>query len=345
MSLYETLSPIQINVKKKVCILGGQETYKDEFQKRISSNCLPIENKNNIGVNISKTDFFHTPDKKFEFLLWNIDCRQRRVFLRTTFYHGSDALIIFISEKKITQIKLYFDEIHSRMHDIIIIFCVILDKMAKKDIMSSYTKTNDFKSILNERDIQIHEISAPSEIFRQISTLILKRIQKKELESNIIIDFISINKLLSRSTVREDCDDYFEPATHNFKTKKLVNTELLVEFIHKLDLEIEFESLNWVKIKNQSFGTFSIYLKKGNVYYFPKICEKCKDKKCQKYRKSPYFICIEAEDSRGWTNIKGFNQDELIILTKIIALKEGNEKNLPKSVLKQIDNINRCEKK
>ena len=51
-------SPLQENyvLKKKICVLGGVEDYKDEFQKELSSNALPIENKRNIGVNISKID-------------------------------------------------------------------------------------------------------------------------------------------------------------------------------------------------------------------------------------------------------------------------------------------------
>ena len=112
-----------------------------------------------------------------------------------------------------------------------------------------------------------------------------------------------------------------------------------------MDLGIDFESLNWIKIYNENFGTFSIYLKNGKVYYFPEICKNCKDKRCPKFRKAPYFICIEAEESKGWTNINGFTHVELLILTKILALKEGNERNLPKSVIKQIRNINICEKK
>ena len=345
MNLYETLDPIHIYLKKKICILGGQECYKDEFQKKISSNYLPLNNKNNIGVNISKINYFYKSNQKFEFLLWNIDCRQHRAFLRTTFYSGSDALIIFISETKIAQIKQYYDEIHSRMEDVFLIFCVILDRRSKQDIMSSTFITEEFNLNFNEVNVQFYEISSPCEILEQLSSLILQKTIKKEQENLILIDFISIDPLLGSQTIREECNDYYEPITNTFNSKKSVNTKLLIKFLQKLDIEIEFESLNWVKIENQKFGTFSLYLKRGTVYYFPKICKKCKDKKCHKLKKAPYFICIEAEESRGWTNIKGFNRTELITLTKIIALKEGTEKNLPKSILKQIININTCEKK
>ena len=98
MNSCELLEPIEQYLKKKICLLGGTELYKNEFQKKISSNCLPIENKENIGVNISRIEYFYQLTKKyqkFEFLLWNIDCRQRRSFLRTIFYNGAEAMVIF----------------------------------------------------------------------------------------------------------------------------------------------------------------------------------------------------------------------------------------------------------
>jgi hypothetical protein len=61
-------------------------------------------------------------------------------------------------------------------------------------------------------------------------------------------------------------------------------------------------------------------------------------------KKAPFFICIEAEESTGWSNINGFEQNELLIITKILALLEGNEKNLPKSVVRQIKKLNMCER-
>ena len=63
-----------------------------------------------------------------------------------------------------------------------------------------------------------------------------------------------------------------------------------------------------------------------------------------KFKKAPFFICIEPRESTGWTNINGFAHNELLILTKILALKDGNENNLPKSILGQIKNINKCQK-
>jgi hypothetical protein len=333
-------------MKKKVCILGGYENYKDEFQKRISSNCLPIENKHSIGVNISKIDFFYNFNQKFEFLLWNIDCSQNRAFLRRTFYSGADAIIFFISEEKVNQIRQYFDEIQSMSPDILLVFCVILENLSQEDIVSSYFDSEEFISLILDYKIKTCEISDQSEIFKQLSSLFLKKIKEKELESKIIVNFIQLDSLFGHSVIRDECNDYYEPETHDLKSDlQLVNIDLLNDYIQSLDLDIEYESLNWIKIKNKTFGTFSIYIKNGKVYYFPEICEKCNVKKCSKFKNTPYFICIEAGKSSGWTNIKGFNPIELLILAKIIALKEGNEKNLPHSVIKQIKNINQCERR
>ncbi|MHA1985645.1 MAG: hypothetical protein ACW98D_03300 [Promethearchaeota archaeon] len=346
MHSFETLRPLHLNIKKKVCVLGGYENYKDEFQKRISSDCLPIENKQNLGVNISKIDYIYKCDQKFEYLLWNIDCSQNRAFLRSTFYSGADALIIFVSEEKMTQVKQYFDEIHARIPEMILVFCVILENFSKKHVVNTYFNTEEFDSLKLGHSIKTYEISNQSEIFRQISSIILKRIETKEFKNEIIINFIHINSLFGHSIIKEECNDYYEPEIHVFQHKqKLINTKMLKHYIQNLDLDFEYEYIDRIKIINKNFGSFSLDLENGNVFYHPKICEKCKDKECSKIEKKSHFICIEEGNSSGWTNIEGINQSELLILAKLIALKEGNWKNLPKSVLKQIKNMNHCDKK
>ncbi|MFW9823982.1 MAG: hypothetical protein ACFFE4_13645, partial [Candidatus Thorarchaeota archaeon] len=326
MHSYETLESSHIYMKKKVCMLGGYENYKDEFQKRISSNCLPIENKHNIGVNISKIDFFNKYDQKFEFLLWNIDCGQSRAFLRSTFYSGADAIIFFVSEDKINQIQHYFNEIQTLSQEILLIFCIILENLSQHEIERKYFNRKDFITNNLNYNIRIYKISKHFEMFHQLSSFFLKRLNEREIENKIIIDFIHLDSLFGHSIIRDQCNDYYEPEIRIPKTSQSVNLELLSGYLLNLHLDIEFESLNWVKIKNKNLGTFSLYLKNGNVYYFPEECEKCKDKKCSKYRNAPYFICIEAGDSNGWTNIRGFSNIELLILAKIVALKEGNLK-------------------
>lgn len=339
-------SPLQekLVLKKKLCILGGMEHYKDEFQKELSSNALPIENKQNIGVNISKIDFSYKKDEKYEFLLWNIDCRRQRAYLRTIFYNGAEAIIILISETKVDQILYYLDEIHARIPSITLIFCIVLEEFTKDEIIHRHFENEDFKSKFKSYNVQIKEISEPSDILNQICKTFLQKDKYKEVENAYIIDFIPLNFLFLQSDVSDECNDYYEPETRNNKIVQHVNIEKLSSYILNLRLDVKFESNNWIKIENEAFGTFSIYLKNGNVYYFPKICEKCNDKSCLRLKKAPFFICIEAGESAGWTNINGFDQSEILILTKIFALKEGNENNLPRSVLKQIYNINICEK-
>jgi len=341
LNSFETL---EYYFKKKIAILGGMETYKDELQKKLSSHCLPIENKENIGVNISKIDFIFKLNNKFEFLLWNIDCRQQRAFLRTVFYNGADAIIILISETKIIQIIQYLNEIQSRLPEVTLIFCVILEKISKNEIIELYFKNEEFRDLLEMYCIEINEITDPTEILKQISQICMTKAYVKESENKYIIDFISHNLLFHNSMIYDHCNDYYEPDSTRIKIPKKIDTELLIKYIQNSNLGVYYEPINWIKIKNETFGTFSLYLKNGNVYYFPKLCETCKDKKCMKFRKAPYFICIEARESIGWTNINGFSQNELLILAKIFALKEGNETILPKSIIKQIKKLNKCEK-
>jgi len=344
MSSLETPLQEKFVLKKKLCILGGTENYKDEFQKKLSSNSLPIENKRNIGVNISKVDFFFKKNEKFEFLLWNIDCRQPRSYLRTIFYNGAEAIIIFISETKVDQILLYFKEIQARISSITIVFCIILEQHTRDDIINKYFKNDEFNSMIKSNNVQINEIFEDSEILNQICLISLKRTKFKELENTYFIDFIPLPLLFENDEITDECSDYYEPETRNININITINTEQLIKYILKLKLNVNFESENWIKVKNKKLGIFSIYLKNGNVYYYPKVCERCKDHTCLKLKKSPFFICIELGESEGWTNINGFDQPELLILTKIFALIEGNENNLPRSVLKQIKSINICEK-
>ncbi|MFX0002609.1 MAG: hypothetical protein ACFE9J_03920 [Candidatus Hermodarchaeota archaeon] len=344
MSSLETPLQEKFVLKKKLCVLGGMENFKDEFQKKLSSNSLSIQNKRNIGVNISKIDYFFKSNEKFEFLLWNIDCRQPRSYLRTIFYNGAEAIIIFISETKVAQILQYFKEIHPRVSSITVVFCIILEKYTKDEIINKYFKKDDFNSLIISNNIQINEIFEDLEILNQICYISLKRTKYKELENTYFIDFIPLALLFDDDEIADVCNDYYEPETRNDKINVSINTEKLNKYILKLKLNVNFESENWIKIKNKKFGLFSIYLKNGNVYYYPKVCEKCKVHNCPKLKKSPFFICIESGESKGWTNIKGFKQPELLILTKIFALMDGNENILPRSVLKQIQSISVCEK-
>ncbi|MFX1366206.1 MAG: hypothetical protein ACFFCE_05285 [Promethearchaeota archaeon] len=344
MSSLESQLYEKIVMKKKVCVLGGMEYYKDEFQKELSSNTLPIENKQNIGVNISKIDFLFGENDRFEILLWNIDCRQQRAYLRTIFYNGAEAIIILISESKVDQLLSYLEEIQTRMPPITLVFCIILEKFTKNEIIDRYFKEKDFKSKIKSYNIKIREISKPSDILDQICSNFIKKEKQKEIDNTYYIDFIPLNLLFFQSEVSDECYDYFEPEIRNTKISHKINIEKLTKYILSLNLNVKYEAPNWLIIENKVFGTFSLYLKNGNIYYYPKKCKNCKESKCLKRKKAPFFICIEAGESNGWTNIKGFEKIELLILSKIFALKEGNEDNLPKSVLNQIININKCDK-
>jgi len=330
----------KLNFKVKICLLGGTELYKNEFQRAISSHTLPIEYKRNMGVNISKIDYQYNHLHNFEFNLWNIDCNQNWAFLRVVFYRGAEAMIIFISEMKVDQIRQYLNEIKMRTPIITIIFCVILEKFTKEDITEAYFKNPEFGSMLETNQFKIFELSDPSEILEQISTSFLNKRQTKELKDNFIINFIQLNSLINQIEHNDRCNDYCEPENNflRLNEKQRINLKKLKDLLLQIGFEIKSEYQNWIQIKNDNFGTFSIYLKNGRVYLTPKICEKCKKKHCIKFKKAPYFICIEAK-SMGWSNINGIGQAELLVLSKIHAI----ENNLfPNSVLRQILKINTC---
>ena len=330
--------------KKKIALLGGIENYKDKFQEVMSSKSLPIDNKQNIGVNISKIDYSYKNDFKFEYFLWNIDCRLRRAYFRKIFYCGAEAIVILISETKLDQIIQYYNEIHNQLQYVNLVFCIILENSTHEIIRNKYFKNGDLKILFESTNFQLCNITKPSTIINQISSIFIRKLKYKELENSYLIDFIQRDLLFPQSDIKDECIDYFEPQNIDLRINYIINTEKLIKYILKMDLDITLDPFNWIKIKNGTFGTFSIFLKNGNVYYFPKICENCKNKKCSKLKNAPFFICIEAE-SQSWTNIKGFDQPELLMLSKILALKDGTERTLPMSVLKQIIPINECEKK
>ena len=337
MSSSKTLLTFESEFKFKICLLGGIENIKNEFQKIVSSGRLPIKNKQNIGVNISKIDFnYHS--HTFGFYLWNINCSQRWTFLRTNYYNGSEAIIVLISETKINQIKQYLEEIKSRLPVIQIIFCVILEKCTKDEIIAKHLKSKKFKSLIKSNNIKINDILTPSEIFQQICSKFMIKKDTNEESDNFIINFIQSKALFNQQTLVDECNDYYEPieSFSGINLNQRINTKIITNYLSELGFKIEDDSDDYLKIKNKKFGTFSIFLKNGKVNLLPIICQKCKHKNCSKYNKK-FFVCIEQK-TKGWSN-DNLGQPELLLLSKIIALKSGI---LPFSVMKQITKINIC---
>jgi len=327
--------------KKKVCLLGGVEEIKNEFQNILSTSSLSMENKNNIGVNISKVDFL-TQNQNFEFFLWNINCSQEKAFLRSTFYNGSEAVIVLISEDCIEQVLQYLQELKTRIPIITVIFCVILNNKTEEEIKKAYFNSEDFKKVISEEEFKIERFSNAKEIFGQISSLFLRKVKYDQYNDHFIIGFMSLENLIGDKTIEYDCHDYYEP-TESSVTSCRIDVEILKQYLDKLRIDYEEIRPEWIKIYNKNFGTFSIFLRNGNVYYIPKNCEKCKDKKCFKKREMENYICIEAR-TKGWSNIEGLNQKELLVLSKILTLKYSDENSLPLSILEQINKYKECYK-
>ncbi len=341
VSSFSSSESLEHLFKLKTCLLGGFENFKNEFQQKMSADILPIENiKRNMGVNISKLRLTHDSGA-FEIYLWNIECQSKWAFLRTSYYLGAESIVVLLSEIKFEQIFQYFNEIKLRMPVITIIFCVILENCTYEDLANAYLKDKRFKSLIEANQIKLEKVTEPLDIFNQISSSFLKKFKTRELVDNFFIDFISKNDLLKTDSITDHCSDYIEPEASllKFNPHYRINTELLYQYLNELGVSSSVSDSNWIKIQNEDFGTFSIFLKNGRVYYAPKKCGSCKkNKKCLKYKKAPHFICIEAK-SLGWSNIEGLNQEELLIISKIFALKSGR---LPDAVIKQIHKIDRC---
>jgi len=330
-----------IQYKKKVCLLGGLESLKDEFQRKISSNCLSLEHKNNIGVSISTIDYSGNENYNFNYFLWNIDCGNKRSFIRTTFYTGAESIIVFISEDNVEQITSYLNEIKFRMPVITLIFCIFLKNHSIREIIDTYFITEEFQHILSNNDFKIKYINKPQKIFKQISSLFMKKVRKNEFQDNYIINFIPITALSRNSKTNLQCNDYFEPNRELMVINKRLNTKKIINYLKLLDIEVDQEYPDWVRIKNKEFGLFSIFLRNGSVYLSPKNCLNCKNKNCPKKKKMQHFICIEGE-TKGWSNVNGLDEKELLVISKILALKEAKSSNLPKTILKQIKKIEKC---
>lgn len=326
--------------KKKVCLLGGLEELKNQFQNNLSSSSLSMENKRNIGVNISKVDLF-SQNHNFEYFLWNINCSQEKSFLRTTFYTGAEAAIVLISEDKVEHLIRYFHEIKTRIPIVTIIFCIILKKKTETEVKEAYLNTDNFRDIISSENFEIKKIFHAREIFDQISDFFLKKVESNYYDDNFVIDFISIDRLAERASVNYDCDDYYEPTVSLSYSTRRINTKALKEYLNKMNIDYELVKPEWINIYNENFGTFSIFLRNGNVYYTPKMCEDCKDKKCFNRRQTENFICIEAK-TKGWSNIRDLDQKELLLLSKILLLKNADKNNLPSSIMEQLKKYRDC---
>ncbi len=333
--------------KKKICLLGNFESYKNEFQKSLSSNSLPIKNKDYIGVNISEINFFHKSHLNFDLFLWNIDCSQHRAFLRPIFYAGAEAIIVFISEMRVDQILRYMNEIKLRTSVITIVFCIILENFAIDEIFEAYFKTEEFKQFFQHEDFKFRAISGPAKIFKQICSISLKNMKKNNLDDHFIIDFVPLKLLVKQGDLltRDTFSEYYEPEINDLKIKQRVNTQLLSEYLKNIGLGLDLDEgmPQWIRLKNEKCGTFSLNLKNGRVYLFPNNCEMCKNKNCVKYKKAPHFICIESE-TVGWSNIEGLNMKELLIISTILALRDESI-DLPESITQQIKKVSACIKK
>ncbi|MFX0072239.1 MAG: hypothetical protein ACFFAO_14220, partial [Candidatus Hermodarchaeota archaeon] len=307
MSICKKLTTSESQFKIKVGLLGNVEKFKNEFQKRISSDVLHIDSKENIGVSVSKINYFYD-SHKFEFYLWNINCKKNFAYIRTIFYHGTEAMIIFISESNISQIKNYFEEIKLNLPVIQIYFCIILESTSKNDLISRFSQDKEFSSLIKSNNIRIRKIETPKELFEQISNCFMIKRESNKEHDYFTIDLIHFNTLIKKNRLSDKCNDYCEPRNVNngINQKRRIKKEIILNYLSELGYKIENQDHDCFTIKNNKFGIFSILLNSGKVMLKPITCINCKIKTCPNFNKE-YIICIEQE-TKGWSNDSNLDQ-------------------------------------
>lgn len=324
--------------KKKVLLLGGLEQIKDRFQEEVSDTSLSLNNKHTIGVNISKITY----NTQFDYYLWNISCGLERSFIRPMYYTGAEAVIVFISEENAQQIVPYYREITSRLPIVTVIFCILLNNKTQEEINDAYFTTKEFKLLFEEQDFEFNRISKGEHIFSQISSFFSKNLNENTFEDHFAINFIHLTNLLnSQENIQYLCEEYIEPEQTSSSLKRRLNTVALRRYLNRLNIPFKVEDSDWIILNNNKFGEFSIFLRNGDAYYTPQRCLDCNDPSCQRKNRVNNFVCIEA-NGKGWSNIEGFCQKELLVLSKILILQGSNENDLPQSILKQINRLKAC---
>jgi len=324
--------------KKKVLLLGGLEQIKDRFQEEVSDSSLSLNNKQTIGVNISKIPY----NSQFDYYLWNISCGLERSFIRPMYYTGAEAVIVFISEDNIQQIIPYYREITTRLPIVTVIFCILLNTKTPEEIKDAYFTTKEFRKLFEEQDFKFNRISKGKYLFSQISSFFSENLNENTFKDHFAINFIPLTNLLkSQENIQYICEEYIEPEQASSSLKRRLNTVALRRYLNRLNIPFKVEDSDWIILDNNIFGQFSIFLRNGDVYHTPQRCLDCNHHSCQRKNRVNNFICIEA-NGKGWSNIEGFCQKELLVLSKILILQGANENNLPKTILKQINRLKTC---
>lgn len=324
--------------KKKILLLGGVEQIKDRFQEIVSKTGFSLKNKNTIGVNISKVPY----NKIYDFYLWNISCKLERVFVRTMYYTGAEAVIVFISEDNVEQMLDYYKEIIIRLPVITILFCIILKDKTVQDIKNAYFSTSKFLSLLSTHKFEFNKIFDEKSVFSQISSLFRKNMKEGKLNDHFVINFIPLMNIVNnKNNIKYTCEDYFEPEQSSSELNRRLNTKILKKYLYQLKIPFRVVDSDWIILDNKNLGEFSIFLRNGDAYFTPKNCLNCKNYTCMRKKRINNFICIEAK-SKGWSNIEGIYQKELLVLSKILILNDAEEESLPKAILKQIKSLESC---
>jgi hypothetical protein len=153
--------------------------------------------------------------------------------------------------------------------------------------------------------------------------------KNNEIHSNILIN--SIPDPINLQIPLQYCEP--NELLDEFNPRRRINQEILFPILQSLEIDQYLEKDFF--FYDTPSGLFKINLRDGNVYFNPNICRKC----YRSCKKKDQYICIVAI-CRGYSNQPDIRQDELVVLSKILAIVDHQ---LPIEVQQQIFRLNSCD--
>ncbi|MHA1309574.1 MAG: hypothetical protein ACTSQO_01495 [Candidatus Helarchaeota archaeon] len=279
--------------------------------KKYLHSCFNRDYSNVIGCNIYIKEEMLEYDE-LTFSIWDISANERFRFFRTSFYHGSCAILLFFEMNKMDDIN--------NLPNWIIEARNILGPVPT--FLIGYTLDDaEISAAMNDRIDEICNLY--HSIYYEINRDDLNLDNLFQQIGNLSLDYFGY-------TLEKRREMNLEIKKQNEKFKEVL-TEL--GFNIKNNKRIEILTAK---------GLFNINIFTGKVSYDHYICEKCdKNKTCKEKLKNYHVkksLCIIRKDDPGWSNI--LNQNQLLILSKIYAILEDK---LPKHVINQMISSIHCD--
>src|SRR5271157_3639600 len=315
--------------KFKVALLGAEESYKSAFREQVASGSLSNHNKDIIGVTISGLKLEGTPiaDGRVANLyisLWDLECSDRFSMFRTSYYRGSEAIIVILDENTLDQAEYYYEEVLRHSPSLSLAIVILHDGTEIENLRSDLHSLpfNQFEQVHARRSQEI--ISWVVDKFRQ-------KLQDNRRRDNFAFFFLPRDALIQDPTLVPHYLDYACPVENfdELNPQKRINFMPVSRLLDKFNIIVRNES---AFVANK-FGTFEVSLRDSSVLFTPRQCIDCMSKCTMRE-----YICIIAS-TKGFSTQSEFSQAELIVLAKVLALQDEA---LPEHVLKQIGRVTKC---